>query len=55
MPVTHSTIRAMDAAFAALRGYSRQHSIPLTALAQQLVHRERTADDIVTLRHSGAQ
>jgi len=45
----------MDAAFSALRGYSRQQDLPLTALAQQLVHHERTADDIMTVRYRGAQ
>jgi transcriptional regulator with GAF, ATPase, and Fis domain len=44
----------MDAAFATLRGYALRQNIPLTSLAQQLVHRGRTADDIVTALNRSA-
>jgi GAF domain-containing protein len=44
----------MDAAFASLRSYAAGQHIPLTALAQQLVRQERTADDVVARLHHGA-
>jgi len=45
---------SMEDAFATLRRYAGQQNIRLTALAQQLVRREQTADAIITALNSSA-